>query len=400
MGACKTTGSPPNGAHLGRLKASPHWQDGKFRNALPRHDGPWREILWEWLFGGSKHAEPKEPVPVVARGTEDFVHAPPSGLRITWLGHSTFLVEIGAHRVLVDPVWGERASPLSWAGPKRFYAPPLPLEDLPPIHAVVISHDHYDHLDHPTIAALASKPIRFFVPLGVGSHLEYWGVPKARITELDWWEEAALGDLTLAATPARHFSGRSILMSDADQTLWAGWVLKTKEHRVYYSGDTAMFPGFSEIGSRYGPFDAALIETGAYDPLWVDVHLGPEQALVAAEMVGAKLYIPVHWGCFNLAPHSWVEPIERLLVAAERLQVPIAIPRPGQSVEPTAPPALVRWWPDGEWVPASEKLVMSTGLDEALADRIRRAHALPSERAEAHPERALQEQSAAAAERR
>jgi L-ascorbate metabolism protein UlaG (beta-lactamase superfamily) len=370
------TGARAQGERLARMQASPQWKDGRFVNALARHDGPYGKMMREWFFGGSRDAEPQAPLEVEHPDAADFSTPPQSGLRITWLGHSTFLVEIDGHNVLVDPVWGERTSPFTWVGPRRFYDPPLPMEALPRVDAVVISHDHYDHLDYPSILALAARGVTFYVPLGVGAHLEYWSVPLDRIVELDWWQESLQGDLELVAVPARHFSGRSITMSDQDQTLWAGWVLQTEAHRVFYSGDTAMFPGFEEIGRRYGPFDVALLETGAYDPLWADVHLGPEQALVAAQMVGAKLFMPVHWGCFNLALHSWTEPIERVLAAAPKLGMPIAVPRPGQSVEPSAPPAVARWWPSTEWVPAGEKLVMSSGLAPALAERVRHAHAV------------------------
>ncbi|MCB9648920.1 MAG: MBL fold metallo-hydrolase [Deltaproteobacteria bacterium] len=373
-GAWTTTGARAKGARLERMQASPQWRDGRFRNALARHDGPYMKMMKEWFFGGSPDAEPSTALSVQGRSKADFDAPPQSGLRITWLGHSTFLVEIDGHNILVDPVWGERTSPLTWVGPKRFYDPPLPMDALPRVDAVVISHDHYDHLDYPSIIALSAKGVPFYVPLGIGAHLEFWGVPADRIHEHDWWQESLLGDLTLAAVPARHFSGRSMVMADQDQTLWAGWVLKTEAHRVFYSGDTAMFPGFEEIGQRHGPFDVALIETGAYDPLWADVHLGPEQALVAAQMVGAKLYMPVHWGCFNLALHSWTEPIERVVAAAPRMGVPIAVPRPGESVEPSNPPQVARWWPETRWTPAGEKLVMSSGLSEELAARVRRAH--------------------------
>lgn len=334
----------------------------------------------EYFFGGSAYRTPAVPIAVQQRTAADF-SAPPDALTITWLGHSTLLVEIDGRRVLIDPVWGDRVSPFTWAGPKRFYPPPLPLAELPPLDAVVISHDHYDHLDWPTIVALGSQTrAPFLVPLGVGAHLEYWGIAPERIVELDWWQSHSLPGLTLVATPARHFSGRSVLFTDADATLWAGWALIGPEHRVYYSGDTAMFGGFSEIGARFGPFDVAMIECGAYSALWADVHLGPEQAVQAHRMVGARWLIPVHWGLFDLALHGWTEPIERVAQAARDAGVNVATPRPGASVVLGAGAVSTeRWWPDVPWTPAAEAPVISSGL-AALLDASESVVALPAAR--------------------
>jgi L-ascorbate metabolism protein UlaG (beta-lactamase superfamily) len=370
MGAYSAAGAPPHDERLAQMKASPNWQGGKFVNSLPRSDIRLGPILMS-RFQSPDQTEPVHGVPVSMRESEDFAEAPESGLRITWLGHSTLLVEIDGYRVLVDPVWAERASPFTALGPKRFHASPLPLDELPEIDAVVISHDHYDHLDHETVIALGDRVPLYAVPLGVGAHLEHWGVSPDRIAERDWWGEIEVGDLKLIATPARHASGRSLTFSDQDKTLWSGWAIQGPAHRVYYSGDTAMFPELEEIGERLGPFDATMIETGAYNPLWVDVHMGPEQALVAHEMVRGKLFIPVHWGTFDLSVHSWTEPVERVLVAAKQAGVPVAVPRPGQSVDPGEPPALTRWWPEVPWKTADENPVLSTGLSESLQQRIR-----------------------------
>lgn len=203
----------------------------------------------------------------------------------------------------------------------------------------------------------------FVVPLGVGAHLERWGIPAERIVDLDWWGDTRVGVLTLTATPARHFSGRSMVMADRDATLWTGWAIRGPEHRVYYSGDTAMFPEFSEIGRRLGPFDASLIEVGAYDALWADVHLGPEQAIEAHRLVRGGVLIPVHWGTFDLALHPWTEPVERLLVAASGAGTRVAIPKPGRMWTPTSPP-VPRWWPSVPWRTAEVAPIVSTGLGE------------------------------------
>lgn len=250
---------------------------------------------------------------------------------------------------------------MSFIGPKRFFEPPLPIDELPALDAVVISHDHFDHLDKPTIIALKGRVPLFAVPLGVGTYLEQWGVDPEHIVERDWWGEVQIGQLTLTATPARHFSGRSLVMSDQNKTLWSGWSIAGPYHRVYFSGDTAMFPGFSDIGKRLGPFDLTMIEAGAYDAMWPDVHIGPEQAVEAHRMVRGHLMMPVHWGTFDLAMHNWTEPVERLLAASDQ-GVNIVVPKPGESFDPADPPELARWWPELPWKTAKEMPVVSTGL--------------------------------------
>ena len=350
-------GARPAGGRLKRIQASPQWNDGRFDQGLPLHfDYP--SMLGRFLRIGRAKA-PSPPVPALATDPALFSVPPASGLRVTWLGHSSSLVELEGTRVLLDPMFGPRASPLSWAGPLRFHDPPLAVQDLPHLDAIVFSHDHYDHLDEGTVRALRHCGCPYIVPLGVGAHLERWGVPADGIVEMDWWEERALGNTTLACVPARHFSGRDFRRN---ATLWCGWALVGRERRLYYSGDTAYFAGFKDIGTRYGPFDVGLIENGAYDKSWPDVHLGPEQAVQACLDAEARLFVPVHLGTFSLAVHGWTEPVERLLVAAPAAGVAVAVPRPGQSFEPSDPPPLVRWWPEERWERAAEAPVRSTGL--------------------------------------
>jgi L-ascorbate metabolism protein UlaG (beta-lactamase superfamily) len=348
-------GAKPTGARRARIEASPQWNGERFVDTLPRVDPPAWETTKRWI-AGNEFSVPEQPIEVVTRTAADFATA--HELRVTWFGHSSSLVELDGHRLLLDPVWGERCSPFAFAGPARWYEPVLPLDELPPLDAVVISHDHYDHLDHPTIVALAERGTTFIVPLGVGAHLERWGVASDALVELDWWEETTVGTLRVVATPARHFSGRG--PRQADQTLWAGWAMLGSK-RIFYSGDTAMFPGFTEIGERLGPFDVTLFEVGAYDQAWADVHLGPEQAIEAHRNVRGGLLIPVHWGLFDLALHSWTEPIERTLAAADAVGVRVASPRPGESVIP-GQELRQRWWPDVPWQTAEEAPVVSSGL--------------------------------------
>ena len=346
------------------MPATRNYKDGKFRNLLPGpspfgRKGMWR-TAWEFACDRSAVREPTAPVPVVKRKRADFDRSPTSGLRVTWLGHSTVLIEIDGRRVLTDPVWSMRASPLNFGGPKRFFAPPLPLVELPRLDAVVISHDHYDHLDKRTIKALHPKVPLFLVPLKVGRILLGWGVPKAKIRELDWWQEANFKGLRFVCAPARHFSGRSLF--DSRTTLWSSWAILGARHRAFFSGDGGMSPSFAKIGRRLGPFDVTLMEVGAYHPRWADIHSGPEQAVQAHLDLKGRAMVPIHWGTFNLALHAWTEPVERLLVAASSRGASISIPKPGESVVPGTAPPPRRWWPKLPWKSARELPVVSPGL--------------------------------------
>jgi L-ascorbate metabolism protein UlaG (beta-lactamase superfamily) len=349
-------GARPAGARQARIARSRQWQGGAFRNPIPtRLTAPGsvaRSLRLQVL--GREQRVPPGPVPVEVPGRMALAAPPASGLRATWLGHATALLDVDGARVLVDPVWAERASPSTLVGPKRFHAPPLALADLPPLDAVVVSHDHYDHLDMRAVQALAADPrqagLRFVAPLGVGAHLERWGVAPARVTELDWGEATQVGPpaypLTLTAAPARHFSGRGPgdALGTGNPTLWASWVIAGPRHRVFFSGDTGPWDGFAEVGARYGPFDLTLVKVGAYGPTWPDIHLTPEQAVAVHRQVRGRVLLPVHWGTFNLAFHAWDEPAERVLAAAQAAGVPLALPRPGQPVEPARLPPLEAWW--------------------------------------------------------
>jgi L-ascorbate metabolism protein UlaG (beta-lactamase superfamily) len=285
-------------------------------------------------------------VPVTTVTPASFAKPPASGLRVTWFGHATALIEIDGHRVLIDPVWSQRASPSQRVGPKRFHPPPIALHTLPRLDAVVITHDHYDHLDMAAVGTIVGsvtqERVPFIVPLGVGAHLERWGVPASRIVEHDWWDSTTVRGVTIAAGSARHFSGRGI--RDGESTLWTSTSIIGPQHRVFHSGDTGPFDGIAENGRRYGPFDLTLIKIGAYAEQWPDIHMTPEEAVRAHTLVGGRVLLPIHWGTFNLAYHAWNEPAERVVAAAEGAGVQIVVPRVGQQVEPASLPPLDRWW--------------------------------------------------------
>lgn len=336
-------GKAAAGADLERLQRSRHYADGVFVNTVPTPmmTGSTWTMLWRWGFGGEAR-HPSVPLLFPAVEAATFAASPASGLRLTWLGHSTVLIEIDGQRVLTDPVFGQRTSPSRWLGPERFFPPPLALVDVPTLDAVVISHDHYDHLDYGSIIALAPVTQKFFVPLGVAAHLKSWGVDPTRIVELDWWESAVHAGLEFTAAPARHFSGRGL--TGGNSTQWAAWAIVGDVHRVFFTGDTGYLGEFAEIGERLGPFDASLVEAGAYDELWPDIHLGPENALRVHRDLRAKVLMPVHWGTFNLAFHAWSEPIERLQALAHSAQVKLAQPYPGESFEVSEKLPNSAWW--------------------------------------------------------
>jgi len=254
------------------------------------------------------------------------------------------LIEIDGVRVLTDPVWGPRASPSRHVGPKRFQPVPVSLRAMPPLDLVVVSHDHYDHLDYPTIRQLAKGNVPFVTSLGVGAHLEAWGVRPERITELDWWEthELPSAGIAVTAAPSQHFSGRGL--TDRNATLWSSIVLRSRKHTVFFSGDTGLSTEYQTIRARLGPFDLVMLEVGAFHPAWGDVHLGPQNALKALTMLGGGPFLPVHWGTFSLAMHAWDQPAEALLELAPRASAQLVMPRIGEPVEPAHAEEVQPWW--------------------------------------------------------
>ncbi|MFI7098933.1 MBL fold metallo-hydrolase [Streptomyces sp. NPDC050161] len=357
-------GAEPTGERLARMRRSPQFVDGQFRNPTPTRRNPPGSALpmarTQFSRDGRLRRAPVGRIPVHRPAVGGRGGPPDSGLRVTWMGHSSVLAEIDGARVLFDPVWGERCSPFNWVGPKRMHPVPVGLGELDPVDVVVISHDHYDHLDMPTVRALTATGAHFVVPLGIGADLEFWGVPAERITELDWHEATRVAGLTLTATPAQHFCGRGL--RGPQHTLWASWVVSGPVHRVFHSGDTGYFPGFAEIGERHGPFDVTMIQIGAYSEfwpkdrptgkplpgLWPDIHMPPDQGVQAhLDLQGGQpggLMLPIHWGTFPLAPHPWAEPAEWTMYAAHAVGVAIAAPRPGEPFEPAQEQVVDPWW--------------------------------------------------------
>ncbi len=251
--------------------------------------------------------------------------------RLIWFGHSAFLLQINAKNILIDPMFGDVPAPNPLLGGKRFSNKlPIEIEKLPQIDAVLISHDHYDHLDYGSIQKLKGKVSKFYTPLGVGKHLQEWGIEKERIIELDWWEDAKLDDITFRSTPAQHFSGRGL--TDRDSTFWCSWIIASETENIFFSGDSGYAPHFKEIGEKYGPFDFAMLECGQYDKLWPDVHMFPEQTAQAGLDIRAKKIMPIHWGAFKLAQHSWTDPIERVSKKAKELNIELVSPSIGESI--------------------------------------------------------------------
>ncbi|WP_199842426.1 MBL fold metallo-hydrolase, partial [Streptomyces scabiei] len=343
-------GADPSGARMERIRRSPHFANGVFVNPegaqIRPSGGAAAEMAKSWFRKDERvRRAPAGLIPVHATTLADLASPPASGLRITWMGHSSVLAEIDGHRVLFDPVWGERCSPFAFAGPRRLHPVPVPLAALGPVDVVVISHDHYDHLDMPSIKELAGTDTVFAVPLGVGAHLEHWGVGADRIRELDWQEATKVGGLTLTATPARHFCGRGL--RNTQHTLWASWVVAGDEHRIYHSGDTGYFGGFADIGAEHGPFDLTMIQVGAYSEFWPDIHMTPEEGLrTHLDLQGGEpggVMMPIHWATFNLAMHAWAEPGERMMWATHDAGVTMAAPRPGAPFEPRSTPPVDPW---------------------------------------------------------
>jgi L-ascorbate metabolism protein UlaG (beta-lactamase superfamily) len=329
-----------------QYETSENYKDGKFHN---NNDVKLELGLWGTLkvlkdfMNQPPNTVPKNPVPVAILDSLNLANYQ-GNTRLIWFGHSTFLIQINSKNLLIDPMFGKVPAPHSMLGGGRFSKKlPIELEKLPHIDAVLISHDHYDHLDYGSIHKLKNRVTQFYTPLGVGSHLEEWGIEKDRIHELDWWEEIQFNDLIFRCTPAQHFSGRSV--SDRANTLWSSWIIQSETENIFFSGDSGYGAHFKKIGEKFGPFDFAMMECGQYDKKWPEIHMFPEETAQAAIDIGAKRMMPIHWAAFKLGMHPWTEPVERLSKKAKALNVKVIVPKIGTSIfldqEDNSPST---WW--------------------------------------------------------
>lgn len=329
-----------------RIQQSEHYRDGAFANEERQAENDLGSDYMQEQFFGEQQREPDGTVPIISIDVAGLLNKPLPGLRAIWLGHASVLVEIDGYRILTDPVLSQRVSPFQFIGPKRTHKAPIALEQLIGIDAVVISHNHYDHLDEATVRHLAAQGTKFFVPLGVGQYLEDWNIPASQIVEMQWWQTSKVGTLTITSTPNRHYSSRGLL--DYKATHWSSWSIVGTDHKVFYSGDTGYSKLFKQIGERLGPFDLNILKVGAYGPgqAWTDIHMTPEEAIQVHLDVGGKRMLPVHWMTFNLAIHDWDEPIKRALSAATSKQVVLVTPKIGEIISADQPVSNEPWWDD------------------------------------------------------
>ncbi len=337
-------GHAPSNARLERIKKSPNYKDGVFQNLsltpVMADDASYVDMIRK-QFSGDSAREPEKPIPGIKRDLSVIVSENPV---ITWFGHSTYLIQTGGKNILIDPVFSMSTSPVQFVGNKKYqgteiYSP----ADFPLIDYLILSHDHYDHLDYQTTLDMKSKVRSYYMPLGVGSHLEAWGIDTTKLTELDWWQETNLGDgYKLVCLPARHFSGRSV--TDRGKTLWASYLLITPTHKIYIGGDSGYDTHFKQIANKYGPVDIAFLESGQYNAYWPYIHMMPEETVQASKDLQAKVLLPVHWGKYTLALHPWDEPINRLTREAAKQQVTVTTPMIGEPVVLDSILPASKWW--------------------------------------------------------
>jgi len=297
-------------------------------------------ILWDFFFNKPALTRPSGKIPVQRVTREQLLNAPNGSLYR--LGHSTVLMKLDDAFWITDPMFSGRASPLQFFGPERFHAPPISIAELPPIKGVIISHDHYDHLDQDSILQLAGKVEYFLTPLGVGDILIDWGVPAAKVRQLDWWQETEVAGVRLVATPAQHFSGRGLF--NRNRTQWASWVILAANRRLFFSGDSGYFDGFRKIGETYGPFDMTILETGAYDANWPGVHMQPEESIQAHIDLKGRRLLPIHNGTFDLSMHSWHDPFDRAVALGEAQHITVFTPEMGEPVSLHSTGRGRHWW--------------------------------------------------------
>jgi L-ascorbate metabolism protein UlaG (beta-lactamase superfamily) len=331
-----------------RIKSSPQYRNGAFVNPNGVASNLFSRESWEvamdYLRTKRIDPLPRIPPPVHQLHPRQWNDQPAERFSFSWLGHSGILLLIETQRILVDPILNERASPFSWIGPKRFHPAPVSPETLPPIDVVLITHDHYDHLEKSTLVAINDKVSRFVVPLGIGMLLAEWGIPREKIIELDWWESHTFGTLTYHATPAVHYSGRWLV--DGNSRLWCSWSILGREKRVFVSGDSGYFDAFETIGERLGPFDVTFLKIGAYSDkgTWRAAHMTPEEAGQQHLDLKGQLLVPLHWATFDLGLHPWYEPVERLVTFAGERSIRLVTPEVGQQIDLSGTVETDHWW--------------------------------------------------------
>lgn len=330
-----------------RFEATDHYENGIFINQIETNldmkIGDLFEVMKGFIVGVPNRA-PKFELPVQHVDSLT-LEQDKFKTKLIWFGHSAFLLQIDGKNILLDPMFGDVPAPHPLLGNRRYSSSlPIEIEKLPHIDAIIISHDHYDHLDYGSIQKLKSKTKSFYVPLGVGAHFQSWGVDSNDIIELDWWEQAQLDSIQLVFTPSRHFSGRGL--TDRNSTLWGSWVINGASDKLYFSGDSGYGPHFKEIGDKYGPFDFAMIECGQYDPKWSQIHMMPEESAQAGVDIGAKQIMPIHWGAFSLALHPWTDPVERILKKSQELNLDVITPKIGEfiTLDSASSEFHSKWW--------------------------------------------------------
>ncbi|MEQ8471553.1 MAG: MBL fold metallo-hydrolase [Marinoscillum sp.] len=333
-------GEVPSGSHLELISQSTNYSKKEFINQIETKMDNSPSNFWGMIkeYSAAKNTAPSKPI---TTKLDEQKRINDSSAVFTWYGHSTILMELEGKKIFFDPMLGPAASPVSFFANRFKNTPPLDLQSLGEIDVVIFSHDHYDHLDYPTIKAIKDKVGHFYTPLGLGAHLKAWGVPATNITELDWWEEAEFGSFTFTATPARHFSGRGF---SRNKTQWASWVVKGTELQIYFSGDSGYGPHFKEIGEKFGAFDFAMMECGQYNERWEAIHMMPEQTVQASLDINAKKMMPIHWAAFTLAPHEWYQPAERVSKAALENNMTLITPEVGETFVLGPDMPATKWW--------------------------------------------------------
>jgi len=340
-------GEKPSGERLAYIQTLPNTNEGKFYNNQKIKEtfglSDYKKIIQK-LIEGNPNKIPNHALPVLKWSKQKIESLNDTVTTAIWYGHSAFYLKMNQKNILLDPMFGDYPAPLPYLVNKRFNdSLPIEIKDLPVIDVIVFSHDHYDHLDYGSVLELKEKTKLFLVPVGVGSHLEKWGVEKSKIKELYWYESFVLDELTFSCTPSQHFSGRGF--GDKMCTLWASWVIKGK-HNIYFSGDSGYFDEFKTIGEKYGPFDVCLMECGQYDPMWKDIHMFPEETAQAHQDLKGELLIPIHWGGFSLSLHDWDDPVKRLEKVCQQQNINMATPKIGEAIYIGKEQEFTSWWKD------------------------------------------------------